>query len=47
MYGGLGEKAMEFTKHDYTYNSHNKGVYPEKFKTDKGLREFWDVTALS
>ena len=47
MYGGLGDKAMEFTKNNFTYNSHSNGVFPETFKTDKGLSNFWDVTALS
>ena len=47
MYEGLGDKAMEFSTHNFTYNSHSYAVYPATFETDKGLSNFWDVTALS
>ena len=32
---------------NWTYNYHQKGVYPETFKNDKYLDDFWNVTALS
>uniref|UniRef100_A0A7S3IFR7 folate gamma-glutamyl hydrolase n=1 Tax=Strombidium inclinatum TaxID=197538 RepID=A0A7S3IFR7_9SPIT len=47
MYEGLGPKAFAFEHHNYTYNSHNWGVKPETFETDAGLKQFWDVTAVS
>jgi carbamoylphosphate synthase small subunit len=46
MYGGLGDKAMEFEKNNFTYNGHYLAVAPETFANDKGLSSFWDVTAL-
>ena len=47
MYGWLQDKAFAFEDHNMTYNAHNYSIDPEKFKTDKGLREMFDVTAIS
>ena len=47
MFKGLGDKAYEFAKKNMTYNSHQYGIAPDTFKTDKGLAAFWDVTSES
>mmetsp|Transcript_24645 Transcript_24645/g.38315 ORF Transcript_24645/g.38315 Transcript_24645/m.38315 type:complete len:193 (+) Transcript_24645:282-860(+) len=47
MYGGMGMGALEYGSHNYTYNSHDLAVGPETYETDAGLKDFWDVTALS
>lgn len=47
MYAPLGLKAFEFEKKNLTYNSHTWAVAPELFETDKGLADFWDLTAIS
>ena len=47
MYGDLGQKAMEFSTNNFTYNSHRFGLDPDTFETDKGLADFWTVTATS
>lgn len=47
MYEGLGQKAQEFATGNYTYNGHHWGIAPTTFKTDQGLADFWDVTAIS
>lgn len=47
MYKGLGPFAEEFEKKNLTYNSHRYGIAPSTFESDKGLHEFWDVTAES
>jgi len=47
MYRGLGPFAEEFARKNLTYNSHRYGIAPSTFQSDKGLHEFWDVTAES
>ena len=47
MYKWLGPAALEFSRNNFTYNSHNWGISPNTFKSDKGLAKFWDVTAES
>jgi len=47
MFGGLGKKAYEFSKKNYTYNSHDYAVGPETYKSDVGLKDFWSVTSTS
>lgn len=32
---------------NYTLNHHQFSVSPDKFKTDQGLKDFWDVTSIS
>lgn len=46
MYGGLGDRAFELATHNYTYNSHTHSFRPSTFENDKGLKSFWDVTAI-
>lgn len=47
MYGWLEDLAFYFEKYNMTYNSHNFGMDPDKFETDKGLKEMFEVTAIS
>lgn len=39
--------AFLFEDHNLTYNAHNWGVIPEKFETDAGLKEIFEVTSIS
>lgn len=36
-----------FEDNAMTYNSHTWGIDPEKFETDAGLKEIFEVTAIS
>jgi len=47
MYGWLQDAAFFFEDHNITWNGHNWGVDPEKFVTDDGLREIFEVTSIS
>ena len=47
MWRPFGPAAFEFEMQNLTWNSHNWGIAPDTFKTDKGLADFWDVTAES
>ena len=43
----LGRDAFEFEKHNFTYNSHEWSLDPEKMESDAGLKDFWTLTAIS
>lgn len=45
MFEDLGDRAYEFSSHNFTYNNHHFGVAPELFSTDNGLKTFWDLTS--
>jgi len=47
MYGWLEDEAFLFEDNNLTKNGHDFGVDPNKFRTDNGLREIFDVTAIS
>ena len=47
MYKWLAWSAIDLQKYDMLYNNHDFGISPDAFKSDKGLAEFWDVTAMS
>ena len=47
MYQGLRKNAWEYEKLNLTYNSHRFGISPKTFENDNGLKQFWDVTAIS
>jgi gamma-glutamyl hydrolase len=47
MFEGLGDKAWELQANNFTYNSHRYGISQETFKSDKGLKSFWEVTSNS
>jgi len=47
MYCEMGDDAYKLSSGNFTLNSHSWSVSPETFETDKGLKDFWDVTAVS
>ena len=47
MFAGLGPKANLFKEYNVTYNSHHWSLHPDKFKTDKGLGQWFKPTSLS
>jgi len=47
MYGWLGDEAFFFEDHAMLYNAHSHGIDPEKFTTDKGLSEMFELTSIS
>jgi len=47
MFNWLGDEAFLFEDHNITWNGHNWGVDPKKFETDAGLKEMFEVTAIS
>jgi len=47
VFGGLGDTAFLLEDHDYLWNGHNWGTDPEKFETDEGLKEMFNVLAIS
>ena len=46
-YGDLGERAFDFESSNFTYNSHKWGLDPLMIIKDKGLNDFWTLTAVS
>lgn len=48
MYRDLSKKdKRDFETMNLTYNSHDFALAPEKFKSDNGMKEFWEITSLS
>lgn len=47
MFGWLQDQAFFFEDHNLTYNSHNWSLDPDTFETDSGLKEFFEVLAIS
>jgi len=47
MYCPMGLEAFNLQSGNYTLNSHQYSIPPETFRTDEGLKEMWDVTAVS
>lgn len=47
MYGWLQDEAYFYQRKKMLYNSHHFGANPEKFETDPGLKETFEVTAVS
>jgi gamma-glutamyl hydrolase len=47
MYQWLGDSAYLFEDHNITYNSHSFSISPEKFKTDKGIADIFEILSLS
>eukprot|EP00347_Sterkiella_histriomuscorum_P001892 403370267 len=47
MFSILGADANVFENYNITYNHHNWGVSPDKFKTDKGLSSIFYPTSIS
>lgn len=47
MYSWLDDQAFFFEDNALAYNSHDWGIDPAKFETDNGLREMFELTAIS
>ena len=46
MYSWLGDSAFFLEDHGMLYNSHDWGVDPKNFETDKGLSEIFELTGV-
>ena len=47
MFSEANEKSKLFEKENVTVNFHSYGVAPDKFQTDKGLKEMFVLTSIS
>uniref|UniRef100_A0A7S3CJB2 folate gamma-glutamyl hydrolase n=1 Tax=Strombidium rassoulzadegani TaxID=1082188 RepID=A0A7S3CJB2_9SPIT len=48
MFCDASEETIElFQSKKQTYNNHQYSIHPEKFESDQGLRQFWEVTSVS
>jgi len=47
MFEWLDKQAYEFEDNKFAYNAHDIGISPTKFESDKGLKEMFEVVAVS
>ncbi len=47
MFGDLQDQAFFFSDNNMAYNSHSLGISPETFESDEGLKNIFDVIAVS
>jgi len=47
LFGDLGEAVHKFETEAMTSNNHGYGVDPEKYTTDPGLAEMYELTSIS
>jgi len=47
MFSWLENRAFLFEDNDLTYNAHTWGASPSKFKSDQGLKNMFEVIAVS